>query len=203
MFHKPWMPYKYDEFGDRGMSEATLRSLHQLVQAGHGRALNEFYGWYREIQGMDAETALKHLESKGESPDAIRFALCQFTNINFLWLSISPGGGEMPQALAKLIIRDFGSIAGFKREFRGLAARSLTPDWLWLVWRHSEGRLALMESDHLRTPMIDPTVLPLLCCTLAEHAYILDYGLNRDIYIQNWLDKMANYHYAYNRLGVR
>ena len=196
----PWMPHAYDAFVPLGMSEKTLRTIHQGVQLSAGRKIVEIIGWYTELDGMSSEEVEIYLAEQ-DGPVELRHPFVQYTNINFFWLSMSEKQRCMPPELAHYICSSFGSLEAFRWTFRGEAARCLTPDWIWLV-RDAAGTLRIVTSGHLRSPMTDRSLLPVLCCSLAEHAYLFDYGPDRDKYVVNWLDRIANYTYAKDRLGL-
>ncbi len=198
-FHNPYIPYGADALASAGMSEKTVLALHADIQTAYGKQILGFYDWFEQIRLMSPEDVVADLSKRQVAPN-VQHAFCQFTNINFSWLSMSVEGGKPVGRIAELLTRSFGSIASFKREFRGAAARAITPDWIWLL-RKSNGAIKVEMSDHLTTPLADSQQLPLLCCSLAEHAYLFDYGCDRDAYIVNWLDRLANFGFADARLG--
>lgn len=91
-----------------------------------------------------------------------------------------------PNMISKLILRDFLSFENFYNYFRkvGLSMRG----WAILVFSPEDNRLHIIGSDAHDVGAIW-TYIPLLVMDVYEHAYFLDFGIDRkkyiDIFFQN------------------
>lgn len=110
----------------------------------------------------------------------------QAWNIRLYWDSLKPvaagGGGQPPDVLLHAIEASFDSFETFRERFRQLATRGFGNGWVWLLQR-TDGRLDLSVTPHVLTPLTGPDV-PLLACSLWEHAYVLDYQDDRGKYLE-------------------
>ena len=91
----------------------------------------------------------------------------QHWNHIVFWQCMSPKGGSIPSALEKKINDDLGGVSKFKDEFKAAGISQFGSGWAWLVG-----------------------------CDVWEHSYYLDFRNRRPDYLQNWLDKIANYEFA-------
>ena len=118
----------------------------------------------------------------------------QVWNHTFYWNSMKQGGGGKPQGdLAKQIDRDFGSFEKFAEEFKNAGATQFGSGWAWLI--NDGGKLKVVKTPNAELPLTSGKKA-LLTMDVWEHAYYLDFRNVRPNYLQNWLDKLANYEYA-------
>ena len=112
---------------------------------------------------------------------------------------------EPSDSVINLLSRDFESFDHFKRKFQSHAAGMIGCGWVWLVKSANStgdylnilttfnGATPLFKSNH-RTASSFAALdsisniknSPILGLNLWESAFILDYGLDRDSYINNW-----------------
>ncbi len=96
-------------------------------------------------------------------------------------------GGEPSRDLAKQIKKDFGSFETYKKDVKatGIAARG----WVWTAWNFREGRLFNYLGDAQNTfPVWEAS--PVLALDTYEHAYFIDYGVNRASYIDSFFENL-------------
>ena len=118
----------------------------------------------------------------------------QAWNHTFLWHSMSPGGGGEPAGeLAAAISARFGSLDGFRADFKTSALGQFGSGWTWLV-RTADG-LDIVNTSNADTPLLHGD-MPLLTLDVWEHAYYLDYQNRRDAYIDTFLNKLVNWDFA-------
>jgi Fe-Mn family superoxide dismutase len=89
-------------------------------------------------------------------------------------------GGNPAGAVGRLIGRDFGSAEGWRADLKatGMAGRG----WAWTAYDWDEGRLFNYVGDADNTfPIWNAT--PLIVLDVHEHSYILDFGTDREAYI--------------------
>jgi len=120
----------------------------------------------------------------------------QAWNHDFLWRSMAPApkGGAAPQgALADAIDSRFGSLGELRREFLEIGRTHFGSGWLWLVVDDFE--LRVLSTQDADMPLRHGQT-PLLTCDLWEHAYYLDYRNERERYLENFFDHLANWDFA-------
>lgn len=118
----------------------------------------------------------------------------QAWNHAFLWESMTPDGGEMPDGeIRRLIENQFGSFEKFRDEFRSAAIALFGSGWVWLVL--DGDKLRILTTSNADSP-VATDMLPLLVLDVWEHAYYLDYKNERKRYVENFLDKLINWKFA-------
>ena len=118
----------------------------------------------------------------------------QAWNHAFLWHSMSPNGGGAPTGPLGDAINDrFGDLAGFRDAFKRSALSQFGSGWTWLV-NTAEG-VDIANTGNAETPLTDGAI-PLLTLDVWEHAYYLDYQNRRDAYVDAFLTKLINWHFA-------
>ncbi|MBR6412711.1 MAG: superoxide dismutase [Alphaproteobacteria bacterium] len=123
----------------------------------------------------------------------------QCFNHEFYWKSLSPLKQDIPEILAKMIIRDFGSVADFKHALHQAATSKFGSGWCWLTL-NKEGELQILTTGNADTPLTKPDLKPLLCIDVWEHAYYLDYQNRRTDYLWAVIDNLLNWQFATENL---
>ena len=95
----------------------------------------------------------------------------------FAQFSGSPTKTEPTGALAKAIVRDFGSFEAFKEEFQKKGATLFGSGWVWLS-ADKDGKLVITQETNAANP-VQKGLRPLLTFDVWEHAYYLDYQNRR------------------------
>ena len=83
----------------------------------------------------------------------------------------------MGEKLEQLIVRDFGSVEAFKKEFETKGATLFGSGWVWLSV-DKEGKLVITQQKNAENP-VTMGLTPLLTFDVWEHAYYLDYQNRR------------------------
>jgi Fe-Mn family superoxide dismutase len=97
----------------------------------------------------------------------------QHWNHLLFWKCMKPnGGGKMPEKLEKRIIKDFGNLLNFKKEFIQAGLTQFGSGWSWLSIK--EGKLIVSKTANATNPLINE-MKPILGCDLWEHSYYVDY----------------------------
>jgi Fe-Mn family superoxide dismutase len=112
----------------------------------------------------------------------------------------SNGGGQPTGAIADRIKDAFGDYAKFHQEFVNAAVTQFGSGWAWLV-QDEEKKLKVIKTANADTPMARG-INCLLTCDVWEHAYYLDYQNRRPDYVNAWLDQLANWEFASQRLAA-
>jgi len=96
--------------------------------------------------------------------------------------ALGGSGGDPEGELAAAIVRDFGSLDAWRREFLALGkAPAGGSGWVILAWSPRRGRLLnLWAGDHAQ---VLAESHPVLALDLYEHAYHLDFGADAGAYV--------------------
>lgn len=199
-YNKPIVFYPDDALANRGMSASSVRLIYK-VQAQHGYKMLGYFDWLYEIRDRPLLETVSRLRDTGTLPN-VQYDFAQFLSIDFYRQSLSREyGGALTGRVAELIVEAFGSAVDFRREVLGLAARSTGPSFIWLSYK--EGRVVLQRSDGHSLPEAENSrVRPLTCLSIAEHAYVLDYGEDKLAYVDNFLTRLINYKWANDWLRI-
>ena len=133
----------------------------------------------------------------GAAIDILNNAL-QAWNHAFLWESMSPNGGSIPEGRIKELVEEsFGSLDAFRRQFRDAALSHFGSGWVWLVL--DGAKLRILTTVNADSP-IGTRMVPLLTLDVWEHAYYIDYRNERARYVDAFLDKLINWKFAAENL---
>ncbi|MGH7066776.1 MAG: superoxide dismutase [Acetobacteraceae bacterium] len=199
-FELPALPYAHSGLAAHGMCQETLELHHDKHHQGYVNALNGFVEKMPELKGKSLEEIVGLSHNKPNMAGVFNNAGQHWNHTQF-WPAMSPKGGGIPGSLEKKIIGDFGSVAAFKDAFKASAAGQFGSGWGWLVLNAS-GKLAVTRTPNGANPLATGEGKVLLGIDVWEHSYYLDFRNRRPDYIQNWLDKLANYEVAEARLGA-
>ena len=119
----------------------------------------------------------------------------QAWNHEFLWSSLTPGGGGAPGgALGAAIERDLGGVEKFAETFKTEAVGHFGSGWAWLV--SDRGTLRIITTHDADTPLVHDGLTALVTLDLWEHAYYLDYQNARPGFVDAYLAHMINWDFA-------
>jgi len=190
-FELPALPYAKDAL-EPHMSANTF-DFH------HGKHHNTYVvNLNGMIEGTDMESQSLEDIIKATAGDASKAGVfnnaAQVWNHTFFWNSMSPNGGGAPSGdLAAAIDAAFGSLDGFKDEFKNAGATQFGSGWAWLV--SEGGSLKVTKTPNAETPLTTGAT-PLVCCDVWEHAYYLDYQNRRPDFLQTFIDSLINWDFA-------
>jgi Fe-Mn family superoxide dismutase len=171
-------------YGMPGFSDALLKMHFQLYQ-GYVKNTNLLMNRFKELQAQDKEMSYDYGALKrrmGWEWNGMRLHELYFDNLG------GKGSVDKSDLLFQKLVKDFGSFEGWKKSFtatgmmRGIGWVILYLDWqtgkLFNTWinEHDLGHLSGGE--------------PLLVMDVFEHAYITQYGLERDKYIQAFFENV-------------
>jgi Fe-Mn family superoxide dismutase len=193
-FELPALPYAKTALAERGMGEETLELHHGKHHQAYVTALNGFVEKEAALKGKTLEEIVKLAHGKPDMAGVFNNAGQHWNHILF-WQNMSPKGGGVPGALEKKITEDFGSVQQFKDTFKTAATTQFGSGWAWLVLA-GDGKLKCTKTPNGSNPLATGEGRALLGCDVWEHSYYLDFRNRRPDYVQNWLDKIANYEFA-------
>ena len=167
-------------------------------------------GYVEKLNGLIKDTDFKNekLETIIAAVKDTRGAAALFNNAaqvwnhDFFWRSMAPdGGGEPGGALGNRIVASFGDFETFRKDFVEAATGQFGSGWAWLV-QEKDGRLAVVATPNAVPPFVNG-LKPLLTCDVWEHAYYIDYRNDRGAFVDKFLDHLANWAFAAERLEAR
>ena len=122
----------------------------------------------------------------------------QMWNHNMFWDCLSAQGGGAPSGeLAERITADFGSVDGFKEQFKAAALGQFGSGWAWLV--ADKGKLKVAKTSNADLPLAHGQTA-LFNLDVWEHAYYVDYQNRRADYVQAVLDRLINWKFVAENL---
>lgn len=152
------------------------------------QTINFHYGKHLQNYVNTLNTLVQGTEFEGKSveeivktaPDGPIFNNAgQTLNHTYYFLQFkSPVKGNEPTGkIAEALVRDFGSVENFKKEFTQAAATLFGSGWAWLS-QDKNGKLVITKEANAGNPLRHGNN-PLLGIDVWEHAYYLDYQNRR------------------------
>jgi Fe-Mn family superoxide dismutase len=197
-FSLPPLPFAPAALAARRMSQETLELHHGKHHAAYVTALNGLVEKNDSLKGKSLEEIIR-LSYGREDLQPVFNNAGQHWNHSVFWESLSPSGGGMPSSLEKKLSEDFGSVDKFKEQFKAAAVGQFGSGWAWLVLPR-EGKLKITKSSNAGTPVATGEGKVLLVLDVWEHAYYVDYRNRQPDFIDNFLNKLANYETAAAKL---
>ena len=170
----------------RGISKKTIEEHLKLYQ-GYVAKYNEIREKLSMLTDDDYAKANQTFSAIRELKVELTFAWGGIVNHEIYFAHLGGKGGEPTGELLKQIKKDFGSFETFKKDMKatGIAARG----WVWTAWNFREGRLFNYLGDAQNTfPVWEAS--PILALDTYEHAYFIDYGVNRGNYIDSFFENL-------------
>ena len=162
-----------------GISKKTIEEHLKLYQ-GYVKKYNEIQEKLAALKDDDFANANQVFSTIRELKTELSFAWGGVINHEIYFDHLGGKGGEPAGDLLKQIKEDFGSFEAYKKDLKatGIAARG----WAWTAWNHREERLINYLGDAQNTYLVWKAT-PILALDTYEHAYFIDYGVNRGSYI--------------------
>ncbi len=198
-FELPSLPYSHNALAAAGMCQETLEFHHDKHHQAYVTALNGFVEKDSSLSGKSLDEIVKETHGAADKAPVFNNAGQHWNHILF-WQAMSPKGGSMPGKLESKITQDFGAVATFKEQFKAAATSQFGSGWAWLVLA-SDGKLKVTKTPNGSNPLATGEGKALLGIDVWEHSYYIDFRNRRPDYVQNWLDKIANYEFAEAQLG--
>ena len=197
-FQLPDLPYSSSALADKGMCQETLELHHGKHHNTYVTTLNGFVEQDSSLQGKSLEEIIKLAHGRDDLQKVFNNAGQHWNHILF-WENLSPSGGGIPGKLEAKINEDLGSVEQFKEQFKAAAVGQFGSGWAWLVLGN-DGKLKVTNSPNAVNPLATGEGTVLLGLDVWEHSYYLDFRNRRPDYVTNFLDNLANYEYAEEKL---
>lgn len=170
----------------KGISKKTVEEHLKLYQ-GYINKYNEIQEKLATLTDDDYAKANQVYSMVRELKVELSFAWGGVVNHEIYFGHLGGKGGAPSEKLLAQIEKDFDSFEMYKKDLKatGISARG----WVWTGWNWREERLVNYLGDSQNTfPMWE--VEPILALDTYEHAYFIDYGVNRGNYIDAFLENI-------------
>lgn len=170
----------------KGISKRTVEEHLKLYQ-GYVNKYNEINEKLAALGDDEYGKANQVFSTFRELKVELSFAWGGVVNHEIYFAHLGGKGGLPTGDLLQQIEKDFGSYDAYKKDLKasGIAARG----WVWTAWNTREKRLFNHIGDAQNTYLSWETK-PVLALDTYEHAYFIDYGVNRGSYIDAFLDNV-------------
>ena len=169
LFCRPWT-----------LNGITPKLIESHYENNYGACVARLNAISHELRALDRSAASPQIvyRLKQEQAETLSSALLH----ELYFASLGGDGRNIPEAMAAVIARDFGSVDSWRNEFMSMAtALDGRSGWVLLAWAPRLRRLInLCVGD--ACPMA-PGCIPVLVLDMYEHAYHLDFGANASAYI--------------------
>lgn len=178
--------YKESLYSMTGISKKTIEEHLKLYQ-GYVNKYNEINEKLAQLTDDDYTKANQVFSAIRELKVELSFAWGGVVNHEIYFTHLGGKGGTAGSDLAAQIKKDFGSFETYKKDLKatGIAARG----WVWTAWNTREQRLFNYLGDSQNTFPVWETK-PILALDTYEHAYFIDYGVNRGGYIDVFFNNL-------------
>lgn len=170
----------------KGISKKTIEEHLKLYQ-GYVTKYNEIMEKLAMLTDDDYAKANQTYSLVRELKVELTFAYGGVVNHELYFGHLGGSGGEPKGDVMKYIKKYFGSFETYKKDVKatGVAARG----WVWTAWNWKDNYLFNYLGDAQNTfPVWHST--PVLALDTYEHAYFIDYGVNRASYIDAFFENV-------------
>jgi Fe-Mn family superoxide dismutase len=189
-FSLPRLPYAYNALEptiDSRTMEIHYTKHHQAYIDNLNKALEAF----KDLGGKKVEELLAN--NLKIVPESIKVAVRNHggghANHSLFWELLSSKAQEPSGKVFEALVKTFGSIDEFKKQFADAAMKRFGSGWAWLVLNGK--KLEVYSTVNQDSPLMEGKI-PLLGLDLWEHAYYLNYQNKRADYV-NAFWKVVNW----------
>jgi Fe-Mn family superoxide dismutase len=163
-----------------GLSEKLMTEHYKLYE-GYVKKANEIREALKTVDKSTANATQSDLRSLKLG---LSFAWGAIKSHELYFGHLNAKGGQPGSIMGKLIEQNFGSMDNWSEDISktGIAARG----WVWTAFDwDSKTVFNFLGDAHDAFPLWNAT--PLVALDVYEHAYMIDYGVNRADYIKTFL----------------
>jgi len=175
-------------FNLKGISKKTIEAHLKLYQS-YVNKYNEINEKLSQLRDDEYSKANQVFSTIRELKTELSFAWGGVVNheIYFSHLGGTTSSHSPSGKLLDMIKKDFGSFDNYKKDLKatGLASRG----WTWTVWNPKEQKLYNHLGDSQNTYAFW-YAKPILALDVYEHAYFMNYGVDRASYIDVFLENL-------------
>jgi Fe-Mn family superoxide dismutase len=181
----PPLPYDYTDL-EPHIDAQTMKLHHDVHHAGYVRNANAAVAELESIRRVGGD----QIARVRAVTDTLSFNLSGHLLHALFWTGMTRDGGGDPETdseIARMIQRDFGSLAGFYGHFQAAAQQVQGSGWGVLAFEPSAQRLHVLQAEKHQNTGVWGAV-PLLVLDVWEHAYYLKYQNERSSYIKAFMN---------------
>lgn len=169
LFCRPWT-----------LNGITPRLIESHYEHNYGGAVTRLNAITQELETLDPGTTPADVISRLKRDELTALNSTLLHELYFA--SLGGDGRTLPDIVASAIVRDFGSVDRWRREYVALAtALAGSSGWVLLTYVPRSGRLINQTaSDHGENIAGG---IPILALDMYEHAYQLEFGANAAAYV--------------------
>ncbi len=169
LFCRPWT-----------LNGITPRLIESHYEGNYGSAMRRLNAITEELEALDPATVSFETVNRLKRDEA---TMLNSTLLHELYFASLGGDGRaVPETMATALVRDFGSVDRWRKEFIALAnSLSGGSGWVLLTYVPRDGRLINQSAtDHSQNIAGG---IPILALDMYEHAYHIDFGANAEAYV--------------------
>ncbi len=179
------LPYDYSDL-ETFIDTKTLGLHHKKHQQTYLNKLNALLQKNNYMYNYSLVELLQHINEFNENDrENILFNLGGVINHNIYFRSISPKPSLPGPVLMGKIVKKYQSFEKFKDSFKKMALELKGSGYTFLVLDGNE--LNIINLKNQETPY-SYNLIPLLGLDMWEHAYYLNYQINKENYIDNFFN---------------
>ncbi len=200
-FTLPDLPYAENALAPH-LSAETLKFHHGKHHKAYVDKLNELVQGNEFVDSSLDQIVVATTGKKAKDKRLIFNNAGQHWNHSFFWKCMAPSASRdsaLPAPLEQRILKDFGSVDKFKKEFVAQGVGQFGSGWIWLI--EDGDRLALMATHDADNPLAQGKKA-LLTFDVWEHAYYLDYQNRRPDFLTTFVEQLANWRFAAANLSA-
>lgn len=190
------LPYPKDSL-DPMMSARTLEHHHDKHHATYVTKLNDFVKGTK-FENSSLEDIIRATANGTGTDKKIFNNAAQVWNHTFFWNCLTPKQGAPGKKLTDALVKAFGGVEDFKKQFTESAAGNFGSGWTWLV-KKPDGSVDIVNTSNAGTPLTTEDKA-LLTCDVWEHAYYIDYRNARPDYLTAFIDNLINWDFVAENL---
>jgi Fe-Mn family superoxide dismutase len=172
------------------IDKATMDEHYNVHYAAYTKKLNEAVKEENidVFMGPDMQGIKQILKNIRKYSAKVRNNGGGFYNHFLYFENLSPEKKNPKGALRESIIRNFGSLAKFKKQFLDAGLNQFGSGWVWLV--QNGNVIEIMTTTNQDNPLMDRAFVGeiLLGMDVWEHAYYLKHKADRKSYIQDFFE---------------
>ncbi len=170
----------------QGISKKTVED-HLKLYTGYVNKYNEITDKLKALTDDDYTKANQVFSTIRELKIELSFAWGGVINHEIYFQHLGGNGGTASGSLLQQIEKDFGSFEAYKKDMKASAISAR--GWVWTIWHSAESKLINHIGDSQNTYGFWGAI-PLVALDTYEHAYFLDYGVNRGGYVDSFFENM-------------
>lgn len=127
----------------------------------------------------------------------------QIFNHSLFWNSLNKPSQKGPEGiLLKKINESFGSVEGFKKDFKLKALSQFGSGWVFVAYNTKNSKIEIIKTSNAHNILHLRHLMPLLSFDIWEHAYYLDFQNRRKDYIDSFINNIVNWDFAQEQLII-